>query len=45
MLKETAEYYESFLAKYQYGFRKGFSDQQCHLSWRQTRLDITMHGF
>ena len=21
--------------KYQYGFRKGFNDQQCHLSWPQ----------
>ena len=27
-----SEYFESFLSKYQYGFRKGFSTQQCLLS-------------
>ena len=32
MFKQMSEYFESFLSKYQYGFRKGFSAQRCLLS-------------
>ena len=35
MSKQMLEYFESFLSKYQCGFRKGFSVQHCLLSMLQ----------
>ena len=32
MFKQMSEYFESFLSKYQYEFRKGFSAKRCLLS-------------
>ena len=40
MFKQMSEYFESFLSKYQCGFRKGYSAQHCLLSmlekWKST---------
>ena len=42
MFKQRSEYFESFLSKYQCGFRKGYSAQHCLLSmlekWKSRKM-------
>ena len=40
MFKQMSKYFEPFFFKFQYGFRKGFSVQQCLLSMLQ-KLSVT----
>ena len=48
IFKEISEYFESFLWKYQCGFRKGFSAQHCLLSmlekWKSAIDNRKMFG-
>ena len=48
MFKQISEYFESFLSKYQCGFRKGYSAQHCLLSmlekWKSAIDDKKMFG-
>ena len=48
MFKQKSEYFESFLSKYQCGFRKGFSGQHCLLSmlekWKSALDNRNMFG-
>ena len=48
MFKQMSEYFESFLSKYQCGFRKGYSAQHCLLSmlekWKSAIDNKKMFG-